>query len=109
MLERCLLGVDDLPMIAAKCRSYKSQVVSHNSIIQPVFLTSACGVGLRDFGLGILAREFRGVIRGGFVGAASSSSVAESIQMFSLRSESPLSKDDITSKVLTVGRLVVRL
>lgn len=109
MLERCLRGVDDLPMIAAKCRSYKSQAVSHNSIIQSVSLTSACGVGLRDVGLGILAREFRGVIRGGFVGAASSSSVAESIQMFSLRSESPLSKDGITPKVLTIGRLVVRL
>ena len=109
MLERCLPGVDDLPMIAARCRSYKSQEVSHNFIIQSVSLTSACGVGLRDIGLGILAREFRGVIRGGFVGAASSSSVAESIQMFSLRSESALSKDDISPMVLTVGRLVVRV
>ena len=76
MLERRLRGVDDLPMTAARCRSYKSQVVSHKSIIQLVSLTFACGVGLRDIGLGILAREFRGVIRGGFDGAASSSSVA---------------------------------
>ena len=109
MLERCLRGVVDLPMIAASCRSYKSQAISHNSIIQSGSLTSACGVGLRDVGLGVLAREFRGVIRGGFVAVASSSSVAESIQMFSLRSESPLSKDDIIPKALTVRRLVVRL
>ena len=109
MLERCLRCVDDLSMIAARCRSYKSQAVSHNSIVQSVSLTSACGVGLRGVGLDILAREFRGVIRGGFVGAASSSSVAESIQIFSLRSESPVSKDDISPRVLTVGRLVVRV
>ncbi len=109
MLERCLCGVDDLPMIADRCRSYKSQAVSHIFIIQLVSLTSACGVGLRDVGLGILAREFRGVIRGGFVGAASSSSVAESIQMFSLESESPVSKNDISPRVLTAGRLVVRV
>ena len=76
MLERRMRGVDDLPMTAARCRSYKSQVVSHNSIIQPRSLTFACGVGLRDVGLAILATEFRGVIRGGFDGAASSSSVA---------------------------------
>ena len=76
MLERRLCGVDDLPMTAASCRSYKSQAVSHNPIIQSVALTFACGVGLRDVGLGILVREFRGVIRGGFNGAASSSSVA---------------------------------
>ncbi len=106
MLECRLHGVDDSPMIAARCRSYKSQAVSYDSIIQSVSLTSACGVGLREVGLGILAREFRGVIRGGSVGAASSSSAAESIQMFSLRSESPLFKDDISLRVLKVGWLV---
>ena len=76
MLDRRLRGVDDLPMTAARCRSYKPQAVSHDSIILSVSLTFACGVGLRDVGLDILAREFRGVIRGGFDGAASSSSVA---------------------------------
>ena len=107
MLERSLRGVDDLPMTAAGCRSYKSQVVSHNSIIHRVSLTSACGVGLREVGLGILPREFRGVIRGGFVGAASSSCVVQPIQMFSLMSKSPLSKADISPGVLTGGRLVM--
>ncbi len=55
-----------------------------------MLLTFAYGVGSSPIGLACPATEFRGVTRNSLDGAVSSSSVPESIAMFSLVSDTVL-------------------